>query len=134
MDEEHFITTQTKQDSAISEELKAANEQFEREHYKKPIAELVGFENFGMGVGNYIKAISEDDKENVVSYGNSVADSVFTGIATLGKLIAYSDLDEVNASDVGFLITMLAELGSNAALHARETAFIQKRIEELAGN
>jgi len=130
----HSTTTQTNQDSAESEDMGAAYEQYEKEEYKKPIAELLGFENFNMGVGSYIKAICKDDKEALSSAGDNLADSAFTGLATIGKLIAYSDINEVDSVSVGFLITMLAELGSNAALHAREAAFIQSRLKELNVN
>lgn len=131
MAKQDSTTTQTEQDSEMPEALGMTYEQYERERYKKPIAEILGFENFGMGVGPYLKALCKDDKENLSDAGECLADSAFTGLATLGKLIAYSDIKEVDSASVGFLVVLLAELGSNAALHAREAAHIQGRLKEL---
>lgn len=133
MAKEHSTTTKTKQESAVSEDKGDAYEQYERENYKKPIAEILGFENFGMGVGHYLKALCKDDKENLSDAGEGLADSAFTGLATVGKLIAYSDIKEVDSASVGFLVVLLAELGLNASLHAREAAHIQSRLKELNG-
>lgn len=109
----------------------AENQDFKLKHIQQPIKDVSNFYNYGTGVGSYIEAFANDDKSALSSIGDCVADSAFTGLATVGKLVAYSDLKEINTHDVGWLIVMLAELGANARDHATNAAFIQHEMEVM---
>jgi hypothetical protein len=118
----------------FSANLEIENKDFEKELYTKHIVEMVGCNKYGTGVGNYIDAIATDNKDLISSYGANVGDSAFTSLATIGKLIAYADMKELQSdmSNLGWLIVTLAELGSNASFHSSEAEFIQHRVKELS--
>lgn len=109
----------------------AENKDFELKHIQRPIKGVSNFYNYGTGVGSYIEAFANDDKDTLSSIGDCVADSAFTGLATVGKLIAYSDLTEINTHDVGWLIVILSELGANARDHASNAEFLKHKIEVM---
>jgi|GEM_PF-880009 len=113
--------------------VKDDNKDYEKKLYAKPIGEILDFNDFGTGVGNYIKAISTNDKDMLSSHGANVAESAFASLATLGKLIVYADMKEMEreTDSIGWLIVTLAELGSNARFHASEATFIQRKVKEL---
>lgn len=109
----------------------AENKDFELKHIQQPIKSVSNFHNYGTGVGSYIEAFANDDKDALSSIGACVAESAFTGLATVGKLVAYGDLGEIDTRDVGWLIVMLAELGANARDHADNAAGTQHKVEVL---
>lgn len=109
----------------------AEKKEFEIKYTQQPIKDISNSHDYGSGVGNYIEAFANDDKEVVSSIGYCVAESAFSGLATVGKLIAYSDLGEIESSDIGWLIVMLAELGANASSHSSNAAHIKHRIEAM---
>ncbi|WP_051901529.1 RadC family protein [Methylotenera sp. L2L1] len=113
--------------------VKDDNKDYEKRHYAKPFSEISGFNDFGTGIGNYIKAISKNDKDMISSRGENVAETAFSLLATLGKLIVYADMKELQGEtgNIGWLVTTLAELGSNAHCHSTEATFIQSKIKEL---
>lgn len=93
----------------------------EIDHTKKSIEETANYIiDFNSGVSKYIKAFADNNREELSFIGNGVSESAFTGLATVGKLIAYSDLREMDTSEIGWLVVMLAELGINASRHSKE--------------
>lgn len=106
---------------------------FEKEHYNKPVGELLGFIDKGTGLGSYLEALATNDKEKLATSGDNVADTALAGLAAIGKLMVYADMTELKeqAADIGWLIVALSDLGMNAHSHANDAKYTQLRIKEL---
>ncbi len=128
---DHIIVAENKAYSFTEENTltKDENRNFKINHINKPIKEISDYADFGTGVGRYIEAFANNEKDTLSSIAYSVTEGAFTSLATVGKLIAYSDVKEINTSDIGWLIVMLAEIGANANVHSHDASYIKHQLD-----
>lgn len=102
-------------------------------HIQKLISQHIStaarFIENGTGIGTYLEALAKDDKEGLVNASDNVLDSMLCSISTLGKMMAFLDMDNMNElenmqSDLGMLFITLTDISINARNHGAQAKFL----------